>query len=58
VAILLPKLFGDLKFPMLAGHSLTLCFDLLLPARRPIQITSDLADFWEGSCVDEVAKGM
>ena len=32
-------------------------FELLSPAQRPIQITSDLGNFWGGSYV-EVAKDM
>ena len=57
VAVVLQELFGELKSPMLAGNSIALRFELLSPARRPIQITSDLANFWGGSYV-EVAKDM
>ncbi len=57
VSIVLQELFGELKSPMLAGNSIALRFELLSPARRPIQITSDLANFWGGSYV-EVAKDM
>lgn len=57
VAVVLQELFGELKSPMLAGDSIALRFELLSPARRPIQITSDLANFWGGSYV-EVAKDM
>lgn len=57
VSVVLQELFGELKSPMLAGNSVALRFELLSPARRPIQITSDLANFWGGSYV-EVAKDM
>jgi ATP-dependent helicase HrpB len=57
VAVVLQELFGELKSPMLAGNSIALRFEFLSPARRPIQITSDLANFWGGAYV-EVAKDM
>jgi len=57
VSVVLQELFGELNSPMLAGNSIALRFELLSPARRPIQITSDLANFWGGSYV-EVAKDM
>jgi ATP-dependent helicase HrpB len=57
VSVVLQELFGELKSPLLAGNSIALRFELLSPARRPIQITSDLANFWGGSYV-EVAKDM
>jgi ATP-dependent helicase HrpB len=57
VSVVLQELFGELKSPMLAGNSIALRFELLSPARRPIQITSDLANFWGGSYV-EVTKDM
>jgi len=57
VSVVLQELFGELKSPMLAGNNIALRFELLSPARRSIQITSDLANFWGGSYV-EVAKDM
>jgi len=57
VSVILQELFGELTSPMLANNSVPLRFELLSPARRPIQITSDLANFWGGSYV-EVAKDM
>jgi ATP-dependent helicase HrpB len=57
VSVVLQELFGELKTPMLAGHSVAMRFELLSPAQRPIQITSDLGNFWGGSYV-EVAKDM
>ena len=57
VSVVLQELFGELTSPLLANNSVPLRFELLSPARRPIQITSDLANFWGGSYV-EVAKDM
>ena len=57
VSVILQEVLGELASPMLAGNSVALRFELLSPARRPIQITSDLANFWRGSYV-EVAKDM
>lgn len=57
VSVVLQELFGELSSPMLANNSVPLRFELLSPAKRPIQITSDLANFWQGSYV-EVAKDM
>ncbi len=57
VAIQLQELFGELSSPLLAGGTVPLRFELLSPARRPIQTTSDLAGFWQGSYF-EVAKEM
>jgi ATP-dependent helicase HrpB len=50
-------MFGQLVTPSLAYGQVPLRFELLSPARRPIQTTSDLANFWVSSYV-EVAKDM
>ncbi len=57
VSVQLQELFGELQSPKLAFGQVNLCFELLSPARRPIQTTSDLGQFWQGSYV-EVAKDM
>ncbi len=57
ISVVLQEVLGELASPMLAGNSIALRFELLSPARRPIQITSDLANFWGGSYTD-VAKDM
>ena len=57
VAIALQELFGLQDSPRLAEGRVPLRFELLSPARRPIQTTSDLRGFWQGSYV-EVAKDM
>jgi len=57
VSVVLQEVFGEQVSPMLAGNQVALRFELLSPARRPIQITSDIANFWHTSYVD-VAKDM
>ncbi|VAW43923.1 ATP-dependent helicase HrpB [hydrothermal vent metagenome] len=57
VAIQLQELFGETHSPRLANGQISLTFELLSPAQRPIQITSDLAHFWQNSYI-EVAKEM
>ncbi len=49
--------YGISKTPTLLGGAIPLTFELLSPARRPIQITSDLGAFWAGSW-SEVRKDM
>ena len=57
VSLPLQELFGEHTSPMLGGGTTPLRFELLSPARRPIQTTSDLAGFWRTSYF-EVAKEM
>ncbi|BDX07019.1 ATP-dependent helicase HrpB [Planctobacterium marinum] len=57
VSVQLQTLFGLTDSPKLANHTIPLRFELLSPARRPIQTTSDLHGFWTGSYF-EVAKEM
>ena len=57
VSVVLQEMFGELKTPMIAQHRVALRFELLSPARRVIQTTSDLANFWTTSYID-VAKDM
>ncbi len=57
VSVVLQEMFGQLTSPALAYNQVPLRFELLSPARRPIQTTSDLANFWVSSYV-EVAKDM
>jgi len=57
VSVQLQEVFGELSSPKIAGGSVDLRFELLSPARRPIQTTSDLANFWQNSYF-EVAKEM
>jgi ATP-dependent helicase HrpB len=57
VSVVLQEMFGQLKSPLLGQGKVPLRFELLSPARRPIQTTSDLANFWISSYF-EVAKDM
>lgn len=57
VSVILQEMFGQLESPLLAQGKVPLRFELLSPARRPIQTTSDLGNFWKSSYFD-VAKDM
>ena len=45
----LQEVFGMVKTPLLAGGKVPLVLELLSPAMRPVQTTSDLPGFWQGS---------
>ncbi|MDX1269583.1 MAG: ATP-dependent helicase C-terminal domain-containing protein, partial [Oceanisphaera sp.] len=53
----LQEMFGQSGTPELARGRVALVLELLSPARRPLQITRDLAAFWTGSYL-EVKKEM
>lgn len=57
VSVILQEMFGEIQSPKIAGGKVNLRFELLSPARRAIQITSDLENFWQSSYFD-VAKDM
>jgi ATP-dependent helicase HrpB len=57
IAVRLQEVFGVLSSPRLAGGKVPVTFKLLSPAQRPVQITRDLASFWQGSYAD-VRKDM
>jgi len=57
LSLQLQSLFGLTSTPLLGNNKIPLRFELLSPARRPIQTTSDLNGFWQGS-YHEVAKEM
>jgi ATP-dependent helicase HrpB len=46
LAARLQELFGMSDTPRIAGGRVPLTIELLSPARRPVQITRDLASFW------------
>lgn len=46
LAVKLQELFGLTETPAIAGGRLPVTLHLLSPARRPIQVTKDLAGFW------------
>lgn len=46
LAVRLQEMFGCPETPRIAGGRLPLTLHLLSPARRPVQVTQDLANFW------------
>jgi ATP-dependent helicase HrpB len=52
VAVRLQEVFGLTDTPRIAGGAVRVTFKLLSPAQRPVQITRDLAGFWQGSYAD------
>jgi ATP-dependent helicase HrpB len=52
VAVRLQEVFGLMQTPCIAGGAVRVTFKLLSPAQRPVQITRDLAGFWQGSYAD------
>ncbi|MBI3563550.1 MAG: ATP-dependent helicase HrpB [Gammaproteobacteria bacterium] len=57
LAVRLQELFGLADTPRIGGGRIPLVLHLLSPARRPVQITQDLAGFWAGS-YHEVKKDL
>jgi ATP-dependent helicase HrpB len=51
------EVFGLAATPRIGGGSVPITFKLLSPARRPLQVTRDLASFWRNAYV-EVRKDM
>ncbi len=49
LAVRLQEMFGYADTPAIAGGRVKLVLHLLSPARRPLQVTSDLAGFWQSS---------
>ena len=49
LAVRLQEMFGLSDTPCIAGGRVPLLLHLLSPARRPVQITRDLAAFWSGA---------
>ncbi len=49
VSVRVQEVYGTTSTPSVLGGRLPLTFELLSPANRPIQTTSDLAGFWSGS---------
>jgi ATP-dependent helicase HrpB len=46
VAVRLQEVFGLMQTPRVGGGRVALALELLSPARRPVQLTSDLESFW------------
>lgn len=57
LAVRLQELFGLAETPRIAGGRLGLKLHLLSPARRPVQVTQDLASFWANTYT-EVKKDL
>ena len=57
VSVRLQQVFGLDASPRLGGGRVPITFKLLSPAQRPVQVTRDLASFWQGSYAD-VRKDM
>jgi ATP-dependent helicase HrpB len=49
IAVRLQELFGLAETPAVGGGRVPLVLQLLSPARRPVQVTRDLAGFWRSS---------
>ena len=49
LAVRLQELFGLAETPCIAQGKIAVLLHLLSPARRPVQITQDLAGFWQSS---------
>jgi len=47
LAVRIQELFGLAETPTICGGTVPLLLHLLSPARRPIQVTADLAGFWQ-----------
>lgn len=57
LAVRLQELFGLAETPRIAGGRLGVKLHLLSPARRPVQVTQDLASFWANTYA-EVKKDL
>ena len=52
LAVRLQEMFGLADTPRIADGKIAVLLHLLSPARRPVQITQDLAGFWQSSYHD------
>jgi ATP-dependent helicase HrpB len=57
LAVRMQEMFGEATTPAIAQGRIALVLELLSPAQRPLQITRDLAAFWQGA-YREVQKEM
>lgn len=57
LAVRMQEMFGEANTPTIAQGRVSLVLELLSPAQRPLQVTSDLSAFWQGS-YREVQKEM
>lgn len=49
LAVKLQEMFGSTTTPTVAGGQVRVVLHLLSPAGRPLQVTQDLASFWDGA---------
>lgn len=54
ISVVLQEMFGELSSPHIALNKVPLRFELLSPAKRPVQTTSDLSHFWKTSYFDVI----
>lgn len=52
LSVRVQELFGMTTHPAICGGKIPLSIEMLSPAQRPIQITRNLPEFWNGSWVD------
>jgi ATP-dependent helicase HrpB len=52
LSVRLQEIFGLTETPRIAGGRVPVTLQLLSPARRPVQVTSDLASFWARGYAD------
>jgi ATP-dependent helicase HrpB len=52
LAVRLQEIFGWAETPRVGGGAVPLTLHLLSPARRPVQVTRDLASFWQTTYFD------
>lgn len=52
LAVRLQEMFGQQDTPRIGGGKVPVVLHLLSPARRPVQVTSDLAGFWQRTYFD------
>lgn len=57
LSVRMQEVFGESDSPQIAQGRKKLVLELLSPAQRPLQVTQDLAGFWQGS-YKEVQKEM
>jgi ATP-dependent helicase HrpB len=52
LAVRLQEVFGWLETPRIGGGRVPVTLQLLSPAQRPVQVTTDLASFWSTTYFD------
>ncbi|MCG3735145.1 ATP-dependent helicase HrpB [Vibrio cincinnatiensis] len=52
LSVRIQEVFGEQASPVIAKGRIAIVMELLSPAQRPLQITRDLASFWQGAYRD------